>query len=156
LPSNNLSARETQAGVTLIELIVFIVVISVSVSGIMLALSAAQGGATITPAQLTRATQMAQERMDLIIGHKQNLSFACFGDTTEPRYDPCQAAGAAGACPAQFASALGGCAAVPGYPVMPALAGDWGGDTDYRVVTVRVTGPDGGQLAEISALVASY
>lgn len=155
LRQTNQNVVSHQAGVTLVELIVFIVVVSVSVSGIMLALSAAQGG-SVTPAQLTRATQMAQERMDLIVGQKPQMTFTCFGDTATPRYDPCQTVAAAGTCAARAGSSLGGCATIANYTVTSVLAGDWNGNTDYRVVTVRVAGPDGSQLAEVSALVARY
>jgi MSHA pilin protein MshD len=139
-----------QAGVTLVELIVFIVVVSISVSGVLLAFSATQRGA-ITPNQLTQATQLAQQRMELILARKTVLSFACF---TSPRFDPCQTAAAAGVCPATTASTTGGCSAPPtGYTISIPLLVIAGNDA---TITVTVLGSSGTQLAELKALVTNY
>jgi len=143
-----------QKGASLIELVVFIVIVSIAVTGVLIAFSASLRGGP-TSRQLTIATQLAQERMELILAQKQVLGFACF---TVPRFDPCQAAPAVGACPATVASAQPQCTTFPtGYSLMatpPSLA-VWPTDANFNVVRVTVTGPNGINFT-LDTLVGNY
>lgn len=142
-------------GFTLVELVIFIVVVAIAVSGVMLAFSASLRGAP-SPQEINLGTQLARERMELILAQRQALGFACFDAT---RYDPCAPAQPATAqCPATGGSTQPVCAAnpLPGYQVTPGLALNWNGDANFRVVTVDVQGPTGGAVAQLRALVGNY
>jgi len=140
----------------LVELVVFIVIVSIAVAGVMTAFSASLRGGP-TSREITIATQLAQERMELILAQKKVLGFACF---TDPRFDPCQAAVAVGVCPATVASTLAQCTPPGGYSLTgtpPALI-TWpggGGDTNLQLLTVTVTGPDGVRFT-LDTLVTNY
>lgn len=145
-----------QRGASLVELIAFIVIVSIAVIGVMISFSAALRGGP-TSREMTIATQLAQERMELILAQKRVLGFVCF---TVPRFDPCQAAAAAGLCPATAASAQPQCTPPAGYSLMltpPALTmwAGGGGNPDMQVVTVTVRGPDGIQFT-LDSLVTDY
>lgn len=128
-------------GVTLVELIVFILVLSVGVAGIMLAFAQALRGGP-TARDLTIAMQLAQERMSLVLAQKNVIPgrFACFDD---PRFDPCKDSSAVPApCTGAGASTVTACSARANYTVTTSLSSNWNGDTAYKVVTVRVQGPE--------------
>lgn len=77
-------------GFTLIELAVFIVILSIIFVGIFSAINA-----VLTQSHkrenLTMATQIAQQRMELILGQRRSLGFAHF-------QDPCQVESTANYC----------------------------------------------------------
>lgn len=131
-------AARIERGVTLIELIAFIVIMGISVTA-LLSMYRAVLPRGATPAQITLATQLAQERMELILGQR-----AAFGYS--PIVDPCPAAAI--------------CTPPAGYSVIanginpPVLWSDVTGN--YRQIGVSVLGPDGYQLANLSAVVANY
>lgn len=125
------------AGFTLIEIIIFIVVAGVLAVGLAAVFSTAMRGAA-EPGQLTQATQVAQERMELILAQKRRLGFAAF---VAPAFDPCNVTPG----PA--------CTPPAGYAVASSLVASWGGDTNYKVVTVTVTGPSS---TTVTAVVANY
>jgi type II secretory pathway pseudopilin PulG len=83
-----------QAGISLIELIVFIVVVGIVAVGLFKAL-----GRTLptdpAPQEITQANQLAQERMELILGQKDNLGFANMGINIG---DPCVGGSPPGIC----------------------------------------------------------
>jgi type II secretory pathway pseudopilin PulG len=144
-------------GVTLVELIAFIIVISVLVSGLMIGFSTTvrDGGA---PKQVTQALQLAQERMELIRARKDAVGFACFTGT---RFDPCTGGAGAGACTAMPASTHPACnsATTFGYTVTPTLdetGACMGGDPNYKCITVTVTDAGGANLSRLQAAVANY
>ena len=56
-----------ERGFTLIELIIFIVITGILATGLAAVFSTTMRGAA-APGQLTQATQIAQERMELILG----------------------------------------------------------------------------------------
>ena len=130
-----------QLGYSLIELVIFIVIVSILAAGLITAFGGALAGAP----QATRidiATQLAQERMELILAQRDALGFAAFTATT---FDPCTSTPA---------STQPACTSVPtGYTVSASLATNWLGDTNYKVVTVTVGGFAGMTL---SALVGNY
>lgn len=78
--------RRRLRGATLVELIVFIVVIGVVVVAMVQAFSGTMRGSHYGK-ELTQATQLAQQRMEVIIGQRKRLGYTNFiaGD-----YDPCQ------------------------------------------------------------------
>jgi type II secretory pathway pseudopilin PulG len=118
------------AGFTLIELIVFIVVAGVLAVGLASVFSSAMHGAA-EPGQLTQATQIAQERMELILGQRRAVGFAAFADP----------------CPG---SPL--CTPVPaGFAVNVNIAPNWNGNVNYRVITVTVTGPTNATLTALTS-----
>jgi Tfp pilus assembly major pilin PilA len=132
------AAGRGQGGVTLIELIAFIVIMGISVIA-LLSMYRAVLPRGITPAELTLATQLAQERMELILGQRIAGGYS-------PLADPCAA------------SAAAVCAPTSGYTVSSVIAGGWGGSpvTSYKEIGVTVWGPDGTQHAQLSAVVANY
>jgi hypothetical protein len=140
---NTFSAGEmntAERGVSLIELIAFIVIMGISVIA-LLSMYRAVLPRGATPAQITLATQLAQERMELILGQK-----VARGYSPVASLDPCPGAAI--------------CTPPSGYSVIVSGAGSplvWSGvTTSYRQIGVRVLGPDNDQLANLSAVVANY
>lgn len=137
---NTLSSRKfhAQRGLSLLELIVFIVVMGIAVVAVMQGLSSALRG-SLSPGQMTQATQLAQERMELILATRQTQGYSGI-------YDPC----GVGSPPAFCSTMLGYTAAFSSEP--------WSADPDtakYRVLVVTVT-RDGTQVAQYKTLVANY
>ena len=153
-----MKARFHARGVTLIELIAFIIIVGVLVSGLMSGFSATQRGSGV-PRQVTQALQLAQERMELIRARKDVVGFACFTGT---RFDPCQAVAAVGACPAMPASTHPACSGATTFghtvqpPVLDETGACMGGDINYKCITVTVTDASGVRLSELQAAVANY
>lgn len=133
-------------GVTMIELIVFIIIVGVLVSGLMSGFSTTMLGSG-KPKQVTQALQLAQERMELIRAQKDVLGFAGF---TAATYDPCLTGSTHPACNNP---------PLPGFVVTPVLdetGACLGGDTNYKCITVTVTDTGGARLSELQAAVANY
>jgi len=134
------SVTAAQRGVTLIELIVFIVIMGISVTALLSMYRAVLPHGT-TPAQITLATQLAQERMEVILGQR-----VARGYSPVASLDPCPGALI--------------CTLPSGYSVIVSGAGSplgWSGVTsNYRQIGVQVLGPDNNQLAILSAVVANY
>ena len=131
-----------ETGFSLIELVVFIVVVGILGAALFAGFSTAlQQGASGTDLS-TNATQLAQERMELILAQKRVLGFAGF---TAATFDPCTSSPP---------STQAVCTAPPaGYTVSAALTDNWGGDTNYKMINVSVTGKSQESLI---ALVANY
>lgn len=139
-----MKTRMHARGVTLIELIAFIIIVGVLVSGLAAGLGTTLRGSG-TPRQVTQALQLAQERMELIRAQKDVLGFAGF---TAATYDPCLAGSTHPACSATL-----------GYTITPALdetGACMGGDPDYKCITVTATDAGGVRLSELQAAVANY
>ncbi len=131
--------RHCHRGFSLIELVIFIVVTSILATALFAVFSTALRGPALA-SDSNRAMQIAVERMELILPQRQVLGFAAFAI---PAADPCQQGSA------QLA-----CTSIPaGFTVTPAIAPDWGGDTNYKVVTITVTGP---ATATLTSLIADY
>lgn len=120
-------------GFSLVEAIVFIVVAGVLAAGLVVALvaplrSAPQAG------QLDQAAELAQQRMELILGQRRRVNgFAAFADP----------------CPGPAI-----CTPPAGYAVTSSIVTGWGADpANYKVVTVTVAGP---VSLTTTALVANY
>lgn len=128
-------------GMTLIEVVGFIVIVSLVTVGLISAFSGSLRS-TASPREMNQALQIAQSRMELILGQRKRLGFTAFLSS----YDPCQS------------GSPEGCSLTSGYSVVTALGTAYSSsDANYRTVTVTVLGgTDGGQLAELAALVTSY
>ncbi|MEW5756898.1 MAG: prepilin-type N-terminal cleavage/methylation domain-containing protein, partial [Pseudomonadota bacterium] len=130
-----------QAGFTLIELVIFIVVISLLSVGLFSVFVNTLKGVDQLDVG-TQAMQLAIERMELIMPQRHALGFAGFTGST---FDPCTSTPT---------STQAVCTAIPaGYTITTQLATSWLSDTNYKVVTVTVAGK--GQ-ATLQALVANY
>lgn len=142
------AASAAERGVTLIELIAFIVIMGISVTALLSMYRAVLPRGT-TPAQITLATQLAQERMELLLGQRD-----ASGYSTVVLADPCTGAAPPAICTDQFTPSGQYSIVVTG--VNPAVP--WSGIStgSYRMLGVQVLGPDGNQLAELSAVIANY
>lgn len=119
-------------GFSLIELVIFIVIVSIMGVALLASFSVTTRS-TPDAGQVTQATQLAQERIELILAQRRAAGFAAF-------VDPCPGPPAA-------------CTAPTGYTVTAAIAPNWNGDTNYRVITVTVSGT---MAATATVLVANY
>lgn len=120
-------------GYTLIELVIFITIVAISISILIPIATTSQRMVTLTP--LTKAQQLAQARMELILGQRYIVGF--------PNYsDPCN-----GGSPPSM------CTPPTGFTVSSTINNNWNGDTDYNVITVVVSG-DGS--ATLTTLVSDY
>jgi len=142
------AVRAAQRGVTLIELIVFIVIMGISVTA-LLSMYRAVLPHGATPAQITLATQLAQERMELLLGQRE-LS----GYSTAVLTDPCVGGTPPAICSNQYTPS--GLYSIVVAGINPPVL--WSGVSadSYRMLGVRVLGPDGNQLANLSAVIGNF
>ena len=133
--------KKRQRGFTLIELVVFIVVMAILSTALTSVFANTLKGSPRASA-VAKVAELAQERMELILAKRGQVSFSTFTSTV---FDPCTSVPASTQAP---------CAGVPaGYTVTSSLQTDWNGDTNYKVVTVTVM--KSGSY-NIQYLVASY
>jgi len=143
-------------GLSLVELVVFIVITGIVAAALIAGISAAVRSSPV-PRAMHQGLQLAQGRMELILA--QRGLPAGFAGFTAATFDPCAPPG----------GAQEACLAPTGYAVVaPCLytgAGTCafgaantcqGGDVNYKCVRVRVTGPQGTTVAELEAMVANY
>lgn len=113
-------------GFTLIEIVVFIIVLSLVAIMMMIGMNMSLKGSP----DVTRETQaiiLAQQRMEIIAGQRLNFGFPFFAD-------PC------GAGP--FPDILCGEGAFAnGYTVSSTITPSWSGNPDLTLIVVNVTGP---------------
>lgn len=126
--------RANQSGVTLVELIAFIVIAALLATGLIAAFTSAMKS-TPKSGEITQALQLAQERMELILAYKKSKGFNAL-------IDPCTLASP----PAQ-------CTPPSGYSVSVPAFTNWNGSNEYKTVTVNITGR---QDMALTAIVASY
>lgn len=128
-------------GFTLIEMVVFIVIVGIAAVALLRMFSQTMPRSP-APSQLTQATQLAQERMELILGRRSVAGYAALND-------PC----VGGTPPAICTGTFGYVVAVSGISSLVA----WNGNptTDFKLITVTVT-LNGLQLAQSDAVVANY
>lgn len=137
----SLNGSRRISGATLIELVIFIIIIAIVTTGMMSAFSQLLSGTATTHA-LNEAAYLARQRLELILPQHQVLGFAGFTTAT---FDPCTSTPA---------STQPVCTSIPaGYTVISSLADNWNGDMAYKVVTVTVSGSGDAQL---QALIGSY
>ena len=99
---------------------------------------------SLTPASVTRASHLAQARMELLLGRREQVGFGFNTDpcTANPNAAPC--AGIAG-----FTVTASGVNPVVPWPAVPVV-------TRFRLITVTVTHSSGTTLAQDTAVVANY
>ena len=142
------AAIAVQRGVTLIELIAFIVIMGISVTA-LLSMYRAVLPRGATPAEITLATQLAQERMELILGQR-----VASGYSTVVLTDPCVGGTPPAICTSQFTPT--GLYSIIVVGINPAVQFSGLSTNSYRMLGVKVLGPDGNQLANLSAVIANY
>ena len=126
-------------GFSLIELIVFIVVIGIAVTAISIAFSTASQNDVGANAQTT-ANNIAAARMEFILGQASINGYLSFSDLC------------AGGSPPAVCTLP---AALSAYTVSSSIAGTTiGGDSNYKIITVTVSGPQSA-AATLKALVGS-
>jgi Tfp pilus assembly protein PilV len=131
-----------QIGLTLVEVVAFLVVMGVGAAALLPMIKNVLPRSA-SASQITRATQMAQARMELIMGQRSSSGFSGLND-------PCQAA-APPACTVDSGYSL----TVIGVPTVAS----WPTITDtsrFRLVTVRVSGPDGNLLSILNTVSGNY
>jgi hypothetical protein len=108
-------------GVSLIELVIFIILLGI-IAQVLIPLTYTLKFTYLLDRE-TRALEIAQKRMELILTARRIQGFASF-------VDPCTV----GSPPAV-------CTVPAGYNVVtPTIANDWNGNTNFKVITVQVTG----------------
>jgi type II secretory pathway pseudopilin PulG len=131
-PRNPPSFR--QMGVSLVELIMFIVIVAVLAVGLFSVLANSLRGVP-QAGQTDWTAEIAQQRMELILAQRRAVGFATFAD-------PCPGAGPAV------------CTPPTGYGVSSNIVTGWGSDPlNYKVIMVTVTGPF---TVTATALAANY
>jgi type II secretory pathway pseudopilin PulG len=128
------SRRFRNGGFSLIEAIVFIVVLAVLLASLAVSFNSSL---RLSPGagQIDIAAELAQQRMELILAQHRAAGYAGMADP----------------CPGPAA-----CTPPAGYTVTSSMAAGFAGDpSNFKVVTVTVTGPGTGS-AVVSALVANY
>jgi type II secretory pathway pseudopilin PulG len=130
--------RANQAGVTLVELIVFIVVVALLATG-LIAVFTSSMKATPPAGDVSQALQLAQERMELILAYKKSKGFAAV-------IDPCTLASPPMQCtsPAGF-----------GVTTPATIINNWNGSNEFKEIRVDVAGPQSLTI-RLTAIVASY
>jgi prepilin-type N-terminal cleavage/methylation domain-containing protein len=128
-------------GFTLVEMIAFIVIVGIAAVALFQMFRQTLPRSP-TPAQLIQATQLAQERMELILGRRGVVSYAALND-------PC----VGGTPPAICTNTFGYIVGVNGISSVAA----WNGNptADFKLITVTVS-LGGTQLAQSDAVVANY
>lgn len=142
------AANPAQRGVTLIELIAFIVIMGISVVA-LLSMYRAVLPHGATPAEITVATQLAQERMELLLGQR-----FVDGYSTAVLTDPCVGGTPPAICTNQFTPT--GLYSIIVTGVNPAVQFSGLSANSYRMLGVKVMGPEGNQFANLSAVIANY
>ena len=137
-------------GFTLVELLVFIVIFGFAAYALFWSFGSVLPRSP-TAAQLTQAMQLAQERMELILGQRDVLGYNNNGNTVD--FDPCKRGGPLpNVCTIAFGYVVSSTGTAPGAPVAwppnPATA-------NYKLVTVTVS-LGGITLAQQSAVLSNY
>ena len=120
-----LTNRTFQTGLTLLEMILFIVVLGVAGVILLTTLASPLTGAG-TQTEAVTAAQVAQARMEIVLGQKRRQGF--------PGSDPCV-----------DDPLLLICQVPGGWSVNAGFDEGWGGEDldDYRVIVVTAQGPNG-------------
>lgn len=133
-------------GVTLIEMIAFIVIAGIAMVVLVQVFAVSTRGSH-TGKQLTQAVHLAQQRLEVIRGQRARLGYAGFTSVT---YDPCPPVGAWTAQACQTTSYAGG-----SYTVSTTFS-DVACGADCKQVTVTVTEPDGATVSVLTTQFWNY
>lgn len=139
---------------TLIELIAFIVIAGLVATALIQVFGGTMRGSHLGK-EMTQATQLAQQRMEVIMGQRKRLGYHGFDAST---FDPCDPVGAPawGAQACQTTSYPAGQFTITSTPTFTSDACGAGTGTDCKLVTVTVTGPYGNQLSSLMYQVWGY
>jgi type II secretory pathway pseudopilin PulG len=122
-----------QAGFSLIELVIFIVILATGVGVLIPLITTTRYVRNID--QQTEAIALAQQRMELILAQEHLKGFSSFTD-------PCSGGSPPPACTPPS-----------GYIVSANIGDNWEGNSDYKVIAVDVSGK---ATANLKTLVANY
>jgi type II secretory pathway pseudopilin PulG len=123
------------AGFSLIEVIVFIVVLGVLLAGLIVSLASPLRNSP-EAGRLDLAAELAQQRMELILAQRRAAGFAAFTDPCSPGPGPAI------------------CTPPAGYTITSSIASGFGADpTNYKVISVAITG---NASITATALVGNY
>lgn len=134
-------------GVTLVELIAFIAIAGIVAAAMFQTFSGTMRGSHLGK-EMTQATQLAQQRMEVILGQRKTLGYTAFIASAD--YDPCQSVA--------WTTQLCSTSSTPAgnYTVSSTRSAADACGTGCTEITVTVSGPGGGQLAQASAQVWNY
>ncbi|MFI4956253.1 MAG: type II secretion system protein J [Gammaproteobacteria bacterium] len=130
-----------QQGFTLIELVIFMVIVTILGTTVFLGFDMALGQENIVSSNVN-AMFMAQQRMDLMLGQRIKNGFSAF-------VDPCVSLFASPATDnicSKNAFAFG-------YTVSSTITSSWSGNANLTSIVVNVTGPGS---ASLSTVVGNY
>ncbi len=133
-------------GVTLIEMIAFIVIAGIAMVVLVQVFSVSTRGSH-TGKQLTQAVHLAQQRLEVIRGQRERLGYSGFTAVT---YDPCPPVGAWTAQACQTTSYPGG-----SYTVTSTFS-DVACGANCKQVVVTVTDPDGATVSVLTTQFWNY
>src|SRR6267378_2208535 len=141
-------------GFTLVELVVFIVILGRAAYALFRSFGSVLPRSP-TAAQLTQAMQLAQERMELILGQRDVLGYNNNGNTVD--FDPCNRGGALpNVCTVQFGYIVSSAGTAPAPTAPPAGPTIWNAQPIGNDKIVSVTVSLGGiTLAQQSAVLSS-
>lgn len=123
-------------GFSLIEAIVFIIVVGMMAAALAVSFAAPLRSSP-RAGELDAMAELAQQRMELILAQRRAAGFAAFADPCVPGPGPAA------------------CTAPAAYTVTSSVATGWGGDpASYKVITVSVVGP--ASSISTNALVGNY
>lgn len=140
------STPATTRGVTLIEMIAFIVIAGIAMVVLVQVFAVSTRGSH-TGKQLTQGVHLAQQRLEVIRGQRVRLGYAGFTSTT---YDPCPPVGTWTAQACQTTSYAGG-----SFTVTSAFS-DVDCGANCKQVTVAVTEPDGATVSVLTMQFWNY
>jgi prepilin-type N-terminal cleavage/methylation domain-containing protein len=142
-------------GFTLVELLVFIVIFGFAAYALFRSFGSVLPRSP-TAAQLTQAMQLAQERMELILGQRHSPFDGGFNNTVD--LDPCKRGGPLpNVCTIFFGYAVNSAGTAPAPAAPPAGPTIWNAKPigNYKIVSVTVT-LGGVTLATQSAVLSNY
>lgn len=129
-----LNARKREYGMTLIEVVIFIVVMGILGTTILSTFYYSLKN-TPTVDYNAQAIALAEKRMDIIVGQCRKVGFATFTDL----------------CVGSPSSAV--CVIPSGFTVSSTITANWNSNANYKVITVTVSGLGS---ATLTSMVANY
>jgi hypothetical protein len=140
-------------GATLVEMIMFIVIIGVVVAGLIVGFTHAVRSGPQSKL-MTEGLERAKERLELIQGQRVRLGFAGF---TAATYDPCATGSVHPACSEATVSVCFYTGAGVGSTCSFGNAtACFANDTDYKCVRVRAVDGSGSILAELDEAFGNF